>query len=220
MSDTLPTATRVADPGIRALYRLENRWQAWLDVEVALARAQAELGIIPHGGRRGDRRGRPAGTDGPRPHRRGLRAHRPHHRAAGLGTQPRRRRAAWRLGALGRDDAEHHPDRRSAGVAPGARRVPAADRRDRCRRWPISPNAAPRCRSPAAPTASTRCRRPSATRSRCGSTSCCAMSSGSARRRLGCSSRCWAAAPAPSPRSASRGRRCRPGSAGSSALVP
>ncbi len=47
MSDTLPTATRVADPGIRALYQLENRWQAWLDVEVALARAQAELGIIP-----------------------------------------------------------------------------------------------------------------------------------------------------------------------------
>jgi adenylosuccinate lyase len=29
------------------LYRLENRWQAWLDVEVALARAQAERGIIP-----------------------------------------------------------------------------------------------------------------------------------------------------------------------------
>jgi len=47
MSDTLPTATRVTDPGIRALYRQENRWQAWLDVEAALARAQAELGIIP-----------------------------------------------------------------------------------------------------------------------------------------------------------------------------
>ncbi|HVY18327.1 MAG TPA: adenylosuccinate lyase family protein [Rhodopila sp.] len=47
MSDTLPTATRVQDPGIRALYRLENRWQAWLDVEVALAQAQAELGIVP-----------------------------------------------------------------------------------------------------------------------------------------------------------------------------
>src|SRR5216684_410074 len=46
-SDTLPTATRVSDPGIRALYQLENRWQAWLDVEAALARAQAELGIIP-----------------------------------------------------------------------------------------------------------------------------------------------------------------------------
>jgi adenylosuccinate lyase len=47
MNDELPTATRVADPGIRALYRLENRWQAWLDVEAALAKAQAELGIIP-----------------------------------------------------------------------------------------------------------------------------------------------------------------------------
>ncbi len=47
MSDTLPTATRVSDPGIRALYRLENRWQAWLDVEVALARSQAQRGIIP-----------------------------------------------------------------------------------------------------------------------------------------------------------------------------
>ncbi len=47
MSDELPTATRVSDPGIRALYRLENRWQAWLDVEVALARSQAGLGIIP-----------------------------------------------------------------------------------------------------------------------------------------------------------------------------
>jgi adenylosuccinate lyase len=47
MSDILPTATRVLDPGIRGLYRLESRWQAWLDVEVALAKAQAELGIIP-----------------------------------------------------------------------------------------------------------------------------------------------------------------------------
>jgi 3-carboxy-cis,cis-muconate cycloisomerase len=47
MSDELPTAARIADPGIRALYRLENRWQAWLDVEAALARAQAELDIIP-----------------------------------------------------------------------------------------------------------------------------------------------------------------------------
>src|SRR5689334_20843884 len=46
-NDSLPTATRVADPGIRALYKQENRWQAWLDVEAALAKAQAELGIIP-----------------------------------------------------------------------------------------------------------------------------------------------------------------------------
>src|ERR1700719_1220343 len=47
MSDELPTAARVSDPGIRALYRLENRWQAWLDVEAALAKAEAELGVIP-----------------------------------------------------------------------------------------------------------------------------------------------------------------------------
>src|ERR1700690_4420550 len=47
MSDELPTAARISDPGIRAMYRLENRWQAWLDVEAALAKAQAELGIIP-----------------------------------------------------------------------------------------------------------------------------------------------------------------------------
>ena len=47
MSDPLPTATRVADPGIRAIYSQESRWQAWLDVEVALARAQAELAIMP-----------------------------------------------------------------------------------------------------------------------------------------------------------------------------
>ena len=45
--DERPTASRVRDPGIRALYQLENRWQSWLDVEAALARAQAELGIIP-----------------------------------------------------------------------------------------------------------------------------------------------------------------------------
>src|SRR5205814_9325843 len=43
------TATRVSDPGIRALYRLENRWQAWLDVEAALAKGQEELGIVPAG---------------------------------------------------------------------------------------------------------------------------------------------------------------------------
>src|SRR3984893_5233793 len=49
MGDELPTAARVSDPGIRALYRLENRWQAWLDVEAALAKAQEELAIIPEG---------------------------------------------------------------------------------------------------------------------------------------------------------------------------
>ena len=42
-----PTAYRVPDPGIRALFTEDVRYQAWLDVEVALAEAQAELGIIP-----------------------------------------------------------------------------------------------------------------------------------------------------------------------------
>ena len=49
MSDDNPTSARVADPGLRALYRLESRWQAWLDVEAALAEAQADLGIVPRG---------------------------------------------------------------------------------------------------------------------------------------------------------------------------
>ena len=42
-----PTAARVPDPGIRPLFTREARWQAWLDVEAALARAEAELGMIP-----------------------------------------------------------------------------------------------------------------------------------------------------------------------------
>jgi adenylosuccinate lyase len=42
-----PTAYRIADPGIRALFTEASRYQAWLDVEAALAQAQAELGIIP-----------------------------------------------------------------------------------------------------------------------------------------------------------------------------
>ena len=42
-----PTAARVPDPGIRALFTREARWQAWLDVEAALARAEGELDMIP-----------------------------------------------------------------------------------------------------------------------------------------------------------------------------
>jgi adenylosuccinate lyase len=41
------TASRAKDPGIRYLFSEESRLQAWLDVEVALAQAQAELGVIP-----------------------------------------------------------------------------------------------------------------------------------------------------------------------------
>jgi len=43
----LATELRVPDPGIRALFARDARWQAWLDVEAALAAAEADLGIIP-----------------------------------------------------------------------------------------------------------------------------------------------------------------------------
>ncbi len=42
-----PTAYRIKDPGVRALFTESSRFQAWLDVEAALAQAQAELEIIP-----------------------------------------------------------------------------------------------------------------------------------------------------------------------------
>ena len=42
-----PTAARLPEAGIRALFTTEARWQAWMDVEAALAKAQAEIGMIP-----------------------------------------------------------------------------------------------------------------------------------------------------------------------------
>src|SRR2546422_7206241 len=42
-----PTSLRVKVPGVRALFTEDARFQSWLDVEAALAEAQAELGIIP-----------------------------------------------------------------------------------------------------------------------------------------------------------------------------
>ena len=42
-----PTALRLQDAGIRALFSEDQRLQSWLDVEVALARAEAELGVVP-----------------------------------------------------------------------------------------------------------------------------------------------------------------------------
>jgi 3-carboxy-cis,cis-muconate cycloisomerase len=41
------TDSRVPDSGIRQLLSTESRWQAWLDVEAALAGAQAAFGMIP-----------------------------------------------------------------------------------------------------------------------------------------------------------------------------
>ena len=42
-----PTSLRIPDPGVRALFTESARFQSWLDVEAALATAQAELGVIP-----------------------------------------------------------------------------------------------------------------------------------------------------------------------------
>ncbi len=36
-----PTAYRIEDPGVRGLFAEGSRFQAWLDVEAALAQAQA-----------------------------------------------------------------------------------------------------------------------------------------------------------------------------------
>ena len=42
-----PTALRMTDPGIRELFSEDRIWQSWLDVEAALAQAQADLDVIP-----------------------------------------------------------------------------------------------------------------------------------------------------------------------------
>ena len=42
-----PTSLRIDDPGVRRLFSEAARYQAWLDVEAALAQAQAELDVIP-----------------------------------------------------------------------------------------------------------------------------------------------------------------------------
>ncbi len=42
-----PTSTRLPASGIAELFTTDARWQAWMDVEAALAKAQAEIGMIP-----------------------------------------------------------------------------------------------------------------------------------------------------------------------------
>lgn len=47
MNESRFTDGRVPDPGVRSLFTDEHRWHRWLDVEVALAAAEAEVGIVP-----------------------------------------------------------------------------------------------------------------------------------------------------------------------------
>ena len=42
-----PSALRMQDPGVQQLFSEDQRFQSWLDVEAALAQAQAELEVIP-----------------------------------------------------------------------------------------------------------------------------------------------------------------------------
>jgi 3-carboxy-cis,cis-muconate cycloisomerase len=42
-----PTGTRLPAAGIAELFTTDARWQAWMDVETALAEAQAAIGMIP-----------------------------------------------------------------------------------------------------------------------------------------------------------------------------
>src|SRR5438094_2179957 len=47
-----PTSLRIEDPGVRALFTEDARFQSWLDVEAALARARASLGFRPEAAER------------------------------------------------------------------------------------------------------------------------------------------------------------------------
>jgi 3-carboxy-cis,cis-muconate cycloisomerase len=41
------TSSRVPEAGIQRLLGTEERWQAWLEIEAALALTQADYGMIP-----------------------------------------------------------------------------------------------------------------------------------------------------------------------------
>jgi 3-carboxy-cis,cis-muconate cycloisomerase len=177
MSDELPTAARVSDPGIRALYRIENRWQAWLDVEAALAKAQAELGIIPK--EAAEAIVRAAHYDLMDRARLDEGFARTGHTIVPLVWELSRvtgePHGGWVHWGATTQNITQTGDllvlRQAHGIILGL----IADASTLRRR---SPSAAPRCRWRGARTVSTPCRRPLVTRSRCGSTNCVATSSG------------------------------------------
>ena len=82
-----PTSLRIDDPGVRALFTEPARFQSWLDVEAALARAQAELGIIPEAAAHEIVAQGPPVLPGPRGGARGAGPHRASAGAAGLGAR-------------------------------------------------------------------------------------------------------------------------------------
>ena len=216
MSDQLPTATRVSDPGIRALYRLENRWQSWLDVEVALARAQAELGIIPRDAAEAIARAarlelldraridegfaRTGHTIVPLVWELSRVVGEPHGGWVHWGATTQNITQTGDLLVLRQ---AHSVFLRLIGEALAA----MADLAERGAEMPIAGRTHGQHAVPAT----------FGYKVAVWIDELCAMSNACGRRHHGYSSQCWAAAPAPMPRSASRDRRCRRGSAGSSA---
>ena len=187
---------------MREVFGDEARLQRMLDVEAALARAEAKLGLIPAEAAAGDhRQGRGEALrsrcDPGRDRARGLSDH-----AAGQGAQRGLRGRCRPLRALGGDHPGH---RRHRARAPD----PGRARADRApispasrRRSPTWPSAIAIRRWPGGPICSTRCRSPSASNARPGWPRSSASASGSPS----CGAGCWwpnsAARSARSPRSA------------------
>ena len=134
---------RVSTPEMRAIFEAHSQYQSWLDVEAALAEAQAEIGMIPAEAARAIRQAarieqsRPGGGEGARPGHRAPAARdrarvcarmRARRMAPGRTTgRPRRTSSTagtccWRSGRIALIDAKiaRHPDGRAAaaGEAP------------------------------------------------------------------------------------------------------
>ncbi len=116
--DAEPTAYRITDPGVRALFSESARIQSWLDVKAALALAEAELDIIPESAT--DKIIRKARFEN-------LNLDNIHEGLARTGHP-----IVWELDrvcevdagdycALGRHHPEHHPDRQADDDPPGPR---------------------------------------------------------------------------------------------------
>jgi hypothetical protein len=203
-----PTSLRIEDPGVRALFTEAARFQSWLDVEAALAQAQAELGIIPEAAAREIvTKAQLKYLD--------LAAVRAGLAKTGHPLVP----LVWALDRACDGDAGGYvhwgattQNITQTGQLLQVRRAHQIFLRQlaavltHLAGWPNGPRT--RC-SRAARTASTRCPRRSASRWRCGSTSSVVTSSACAPARGASSSRCSAAAPGPWRRWASWGSRPR-----------
>ena len=160
-----PTAFRVGDPGIREIFGEASRIQAWLDVEVALAQAQAELGVIPeHAAKEIERKARYENLDhGQHPRR--TRPHRTPPSPHGLGTRPDMRRRRRRIHPLGRNHPEHHPDRQAPSTSAAPTTSSSISSPTCSTTSPTSPNQPPTQPCPVARTDSTPYPPPTATKS-------------------------------------------------------